>query len=77
MKFRILASVLFVMLITPARADTCLDLMFKIDKALETAQVSSEKKQQAQELRDQGEIQRQTGGDCETPLLQALQLLGE
>jgi len=75
MKLKIIMVSTFVMLATPAAAETCEALLLKVDAALEGSQVNSEKKEQAQKLRDEGTVQKKTGGDCETPLMEALQLL--
>ncbi len=76
MRLKIAAAALFVMFATPASAETCEALLLKVDKAIEEAQASSETKDQAMRLRDEGERQRADGGDCPA-LRQALQLLGE
>ena len=65
------------MFATPASAETCEALILKVDKAIEESQASSDVKDKAMRLRDEGEQQRATGGQCETPLLQALQMLGQ
>lgn len=77
MKSKFLAAMLLLLFVTPARSEDCLAMMFKIDKALETAKVSKEIKDKAQDLRDQGESLANTGENCEPPLLEALRLLGQ
>ena len=49
----------------------------RIHKAIEESQASQETRDEAQRLRDEGEVQRKTAGQCETPLMQALELLGK
>ena len=77
MRTKLLAAAIFVALTSPASAETCEALILQVDKAIEDSQASQEKKDEAQRLRDEGETQRVTGGQCETPLMQALQLLGK
>ena len=77
MRTKLLAAVIFVALTAPASAETCEALILKVDKAIQESQAGSDVKDKAQRLRDEGEEQRATGGQCETPLMQALQLLGK
>ena len=60
----------------PAGAQTCEALLQQVNEALEESQAAAEQKEQAQKLRDEAETQKKTGGDCQTPLSQALQILG-
>ena len=74
-KFFVVSAILIVSSF-PASAQTCEALLQQVNKALEESRASADKKEQAQKLRDEGETQRKTGGDCQTPLSQALQVLG-
>jgi hypothetical protein len=75
MKLIIVMISALVILATPAAAETCEALLIKVEAAMKSSQATAEKKEQAQKLRDEGTVQRSTGGDCVPPLLEALQLL--
>ncbi len=77
MRTKLLAVAIFVALTSPASAETCEALILQVDKAIEESKAGSDVKDEAMRLRDKGEEQRVTGGQCETPLMQALQLLGK
>lgn len=77
MKLKIAAAALVLMFATPVSAETCEALILQVDKAIEESQAGSDVKDKAMRLRDEGEQQRETGGQCETPLMQALQLLSK
>ena len=77
MKLKIAALAVFLLVPTQASAETCEALILQVDKAIEETQASQETKDEAQRLRDEGEVQRKTAGQCETPLMQALELLGK
>jgi hypothetical protein len=77
MRTKLLAAAIFVALTAPASAATCEYLILEVDKAIQESKASADVKDKAQRLRDEGEEQRVTGGQCETPLMQALQLLGK
>lgn len=69
MRTKLLAAAIFVALTAPASAESCEALILKVDKAIEESQASSDVKDKAMRLRDEGEQQRVTGGQCETPLV--------
>ncbi len=76
MRPKIPFAALILMLTSPVSAETCLALMMKVNRVLETTNASKETKDKAQHLRDEGKRQRADGGDCPA-LRQALQRLGK
>ena len=76
MKRLTIAAFIFAFTSFSANAETCESLLLKVNKALEESSASAEQKEKAQKLRDEGEVQKRTGGDCQTPLAQALAMLG-
>jgi hypothetical protein len=60
----------------PSRAQDCDSMVGEIDQLLRTADLTQEQKDQVMQLRDQGMDQNsRAGGDCTTPLSQALDIL--
>jgi hypothetical protein len=76
----ILFSSLFAGLIaistSSAMAQSCDEMIDEIDQKLESTNISEEQKRQVMDLRDQGMGENtRAGGDCTTPLSQALAVL--
>jgi hypothetical protein len=66
----------FVLLDSPAVAQDCDAMIEEIDELLRTSDLSQEQKDQVMQLRDQGEGENtRAGGDCTTPLSEALNIL--
>ncbi len=76
MKKLAIAAAILALTSFSAGAETCESLLLKVDKALEESKVSAEQKDKARKIRDQGIVQKNTGGDCQTPLAEALAMLG-
>lgn len=60
----------------PSIAQDCDAMIGEIDELLRTSDLSQEQKDQVMELRDQGQGENtRAGGDCTTPLSEALNIL--
>ncbi len=59
-----------------AAQEDCDTMIGEIDQLLSTSELSQEEKDQVMQLRDQGQGENtRAGGDCTTPLSQALDML--
>ena len=60
----------------PSMAEDCDAIIGEIDQLLESATLTPEQKDQVMQLRDQGQGENtRAGGDCTTPLSEALNIL--